>query len=233
MRTPLERGAFWQEEDSLMTFQVALVGSDGLLVGSDRKCAYRSQEPERGAFLQFEEGAKYVESEGLVCFFAGGPQAQSIADAVVRRGALHELSVPAWRADLQKTGEMIRANSIGDEVIVVRFSTSNADAALINKKEDAVSVSAIPQHLCTGVNVYARFLTEEFWSNRSVDSLRKLALIAMGYAAKERPTEVGCGFDLMVLKDGKVGWESYTEDDSRIRSACYDFNLHARIALEL
>ena len=213
------------DEELPMTFQVAMIGSDGLLVGSDRKCIYRSQEPNRPASFQFEAGDKFVSTidGSTVCFFAGGPQAKSIADAIISRSSIHQLPVPHWHAELQRTSETILANSIGDEVMVVRLSGSCADIALINKVGMVATVSTVHEHRCTGVNVNARFLTQEFWSLRSVESLQKLAIITMGYSARERPTEVGFGFNLMILKDGVVKWESYAEDDCRIKSACDDF----------
>ena len=38
------------EEELEMTFQIALVGSDGLVVGSDRKMVYRTQERNRAPY---------------------------------------------------------------------------------------------------------------------------------------------------------------------------------------
>jgi hypothetical protein len=60
-----------------MTLQVVLVGSNGMLVGSDRKCVYRSQEPNRAAFFQFEEGSKFVPGRDGDMFQVGAGYLQS------------------------------------------------------------------------------------------------------------------------------------------------------------
>jgi hypothetical protein len=104
---------------------------------------------------------------------------------------------------------------VGDEVIVVRKATPD-HAILINRQDQLASACQVEERPCTGVPVTARFLTQHFWEPSSVAALRNLALLTLDYAAHERPTEIGNGFDLMTLVRGTVTWERYTPNDRRI-----------------
>lgn len=214
------------DEALLMTMQLAMVGSDGLIVGSDRKVAYRTREGVTAPYdYQVTSQDKFVRNsdDSLICFFAGESAAMSIADAVLTRGD-SGLPFYAWREDLKKTAETTRPQTTGEEVTVIRHAASSTDIALINNTENGVAVSPISQFRCMGVNVKSRFLTQLFWKETSVDSLVRLGLAVLGYAARERPETVGCGFDLMVIRNGGVKWECYTEDDERVRTICDGFH---------
>jgi len=207
-----------------MTMQVVLVGSNGLVVGSDRKLAYRTQEGNSAPDYQFDVGDKFVRSRdgSIICFFAGGSHAKSIAEGAAARSYSGQ-AICEWHYDLRKAAEDVRASSIGDEVIVIRLGGEGTDVALINKIGYTATVSAINQHRCTGVNVKARFLVERFWRKAKVESLRRLALLVLGHAARERPTEVGFGFDLMTIEGGNPKSECYVENDHRIERICDEF----------
>jgi len=218
------------EEELEMTFQIALVGSDGLVVGSDRKMAYRTQEQNGKANWQFSDSDKFTQNTdgSIVCFFAGGPHAKSVADLVVTKCDPSQ-NLPEWHNSLRETAQTIRAHSQGDEIIVVR--SQQRDVCLINKVGDAASLSPIDGARCTGVIAKCRFLVEAFWERASVQGLRHLALVAMQYAACERSESVGLGFNLLVLEDGNVKWEKYTENDDRILSICDQFQHQIRQSL--
>ena len=64
------------EGELQMTFQVALIGSDGLIVGSDRRQVYSTPGTfENHGALQPGEICKFSKgpNEEIICAFAGGP----------------------------------------------------------------------------------------------------------------------------------------------------------------
>jgi hypothetical protein len=214
-------------EDMLMTFQVALIATDGIIVGSDRRIAVKSGQSGPHGDWQFMAGSKFVttQDESVICAGAGGPQAQTIAQAIVNRGNPGQ-TYAAWCESLRQIAESVSGNSVGDEVIVVRKNA--LDAVLVNRNTKLASTSQIADRICTGVTATGRFLTQHFWESTHVDQLKKLALVVLDYAAKERPTEVGEGFDLMLLRAGTVTWERYGPDDERIRAIREGFQTSVR-----
>ena len=215
------------EEELEMTFQIALVGSDGLVVGSDRKMVYRTQERNGAPYSQPSASDKFTQSAdaSIVCFFAGGPQAKSIADLIVTE-CKPDQHLAAWHNDLRKTAEMLPADSYGAEIIVIR--AQRGDIALINKTGQIVGVSPVDGARCTGVTVKCRFFVEAFWEKTHVEGLRQLALIALQNAASERSESVGFGFNLMLLKDGNARWEEFSENDGRVLAICDQFRQQVR-----
>jgi|SRR5271170_884812 len=60
-----------------MTLQVALIGTDGIVVGIDRLMTYQTREPsEPNPATQVAQLFKFVKTpdEGIVCTFAGGEE---------------------------------------------------------------------------------------------------------------------------------------------------------------
>jgi hypothetical protein len=209
-----------KDEELQMTFQVAMVGSDGLMVGSDKLVVDRTREPgRRTQDSQFASGDKFCANRdgSLICFYAGGPQSKSIADAVTVQGNPAEENRAAWHYQLQKIAETILANSVGDEVLVIR---PNVDLSLIHRTGKEVSVPpVIADRICTGVYAKSRFFVENFWERRSLKELRKLMFVALGCAAIERPESVGRGFDLLTITKEGCSWETFSENSPEIREA--------------
>ncbi len=210
-----------------MTFQVALVGTDGVLIGSDRRAAIKSGQSARRSDWQFTAGTKFItkQDESVICAAAGGPQAQTIAQAIINRGEPMQ-TYPVWCESLKKIAESVPGNSTGDEVLVVRKDVP--DLVLLNRDNRVGATSKIEDRICTGVTATSRFLTQHFWERVSVERLKSLALLTLDYAASERGSEVGFGFDLMVLKAGTVRWERYQENDERIRNIREGFQAGVR-----
>jgi len=82
-----------------VTFQVALVGTDGILLGSDRLALYYTPLPTGGQATQRTETTKFRKSDdrSVICFFAGsgfaGDLAQTIA-APFKGNSLLEWETP-------------------------------------------------------------------------------------------------------------------------------------------
>jgi hypothetical protein len=203
------------EEDIEMTFQVALVGSNGIVVASDRKIAYQTRErSDRPWDRQTSVGPKFAckDDNSIVCFFAGGSQAISIANAVVCQVDASTPNISDWHSQLERAANSVIAKSTADEVMVVRPFVG--DVTLIYKSASEPSVSSIPDRRCTGIIAKCRFLTELFWRESTVSELRRLALILLHFASTERPESVGGGYDLLIVENGKVKWEKEKPLDS-------------------
>jgi len=208
-----------------MTFQVALIGSDGLIVGSDRKTVYRSpnQYITRGRSLQFNSDTKFAtkEDNSIVCFYAGGPQSSSIANAILTK-ADSSLDEHQWHYSLEEIAASVPGNSVDDEVLVVRKSNPKF-VSLLTRYNQIASSCKIEDKICTGVPLTARFITEHLWERRPVAELQSLALLVLASAAVEHPSAVGRGFDLMTLRERSIVFERYEENDPQVIAICNRF----------
>jgi hypothetical protein len=115
-----------------------------------------------------------------------------------------------------------------DEVLVIRSKVP--DIVLVNRTGTETSVFAIRDRICTGIPATARFLIQHFWRPDPAELLKRLALLALDYAAKERSSEVGFGFDLVIVTD-KVYQEAYRSDDPLILSIREEFGYAVRKAI--
>jgi len=201
-------------EELRMTFQIVLIGKDGLVVASDRRVAVRS--PGSGDW-QFIPGTKFCESDTVVCAAAGGPQAQSIATAIVNHCKPASCqSEPEWIELLRMTAEGIPGNSVGDEVIVARKDVPT-HVFHVARNNQVAGVQKVDTRLCTGTSVTARFLSQHLWSPTTIEQLSWLALLAVAYATEERPSEVGFGIELMTLSNtGVTRRTPWSIDDKQI-----------------
>jgi hypothetical protein len=219
------------EDENPVTFQIVLKGSDGLIAGSDRLVLVKSPHTHGAySYWQTEEGTKFYtrDDESVICFAAGGPQASEIAKAIVVRCEPNQTLVP-WQNSLKTIAESVPGNSKGDEIIVIR--KQQVDVVLLNRNGKDTACREISSALCTGIPATSRFLSQHFWTPTTVRPLRELVLVALHYAAKESPTGVGKGFDVMLLTNGEITWEKYAEDDPRIREVVKRFECQVRSAL--
>lgn len=86
--------------EELVTFQVVVIGSNGLVVGSDRAQVYVTPDPQEvraRSAVQKNQVFKFVEKDGgqIICAFAGGPAARGMAQQVVSNCNLTS-SESAW-----------------------------------------------------------------------------------------------------------------------------------------
>ena len=197
-----------------MTFQIVLIGKDGLVVASDRRVAVRS--PGSGDW-QFIPGTKFCESDSVVCAAAGGPQAQSIATAIINHCKPASCrSESEWVELLRTTAEGIPGNSRGDEIIVARKDVPT-HVFHVSRDNQIVGVQKVDTRLCTGTSVTARFLSQHLWLPTTIEQLSRLALLAVAYATEEKPSEVGFGIELMTLSStGETRRTEWSIDDRQI-----------------
>jgi hypothetical protein len=221
------------EEGLDMTFQVALIGSDGVIVGSDRKQLHHTPStPGVLGALQPDLITKFSRSKNddVVCAFAGEGSARSMADAIV---SLPECSMKVtdfeWRIAIRKTVESRQERGRQDEVIVIRKDD-------LHRAYLASSYSAAPtevsSRIATGNQAYpARFLLHHFYEKRPVAELINLALLTLHCAAIESEGRIGGGFDLMMLNASGMRWRQYREDDAAVLEAWESFEQSAETAI--
>lgn len=208
-----------------MTFQLALIGTDGLIVGSDRRIAHRSLRPQTRMAptditeWQFMTGSKFKkrDDELVICAFAGGPQAETIAREITLYGNC-SLSGDSWDDDICGIARGIPGQSDRDQVIVIRRDIPEY-VALIDRNHQDTSVLRVYERVCTGANLYARFLAQHVWQKVNVSALKNLALLSLIYAAKEYPSTIGNGFEIMTLHSNcTVSWDTYEMEDTLLKT---------------
>jgi hypothetical protein len=214
-------------EDSEMTFQVGLVGSDGLIVGSDRKVTHMPPNSTSG-YAQFDNQRKFETStdEAIICAWSGThSQGQRMAREIV--GLDPHLSDIAWVRTLDKLSQPT-IHGVTQLIVVRKHRPGHI--VWINRGGSEGSAARVETHICAGKKLYASFLPGNFLEEkRTVDELRNLALLTLDYGASEAPTNVGGGYDLMILRSaGKVEWEHYGEHDGRVCALRGEYEQAAR-----
>jgi hypothetical protein len=213
------------KEEPPMTFQVALTGSDGVIVGSDRKRGVKTAESGYGEY-QYQPAGKFVKSddESVICASAGSPRSSSIALAIATQAnSRQEPSGLGWINSLTEIADATAPDYMRGEVIVVRKHVRDMILVAYGQGRNTTSTKIEP-HICTGIAAPARFLIEHFWEHAPVDALQSLVLLALDYAAHERPGDVGYGFDVMTVKEDAMSLTTYTPDDERIVCIRESFN---------
>ena len=214
-----------------MTFQVALIGSDGLVVGSDRKITNRATRTgDAIPYAQFEERTKFFKStdESVICTFIGSAEAQNIAREIVERGD-PTLSENSWQDYLHLLAQSSSPRT-PDELIVVRKAHITGVVRMVLGS----GAFRIESHYCGGEIVPACFLTEHFWTKKPVNVMRKLALLTLDFGAREAPSGVGGGFDLLILTESSgVKWENYEPNHDRVLMLRKAFDQAINSVLEL
>jgi hypothetical protein len=219
-----------------LTFQAAILGSDGLLVVSDRMMTICTPVPGKNFALQMRQAFKFIESEdknqSLVCAFAGSQFSRDIAQKIVLQCLPSNfVSTLEWEVSLNALiVNYVRPElPILDEIIIVRKDTPGA--VWVAQKGVLPVVSKIIDCVYTGDNVPARFLIGHFWEQKPVSELRALALLSLHYACSEDPSSIGGAFDLMTLKDGHVEWETFDPKNIANGPMCSEFDRRMKTLL--
>src|SRR5258708_8658755 len=194
--------------EDAVTFQVVLIGSDGLVVASERMDNYGTPcSPGEGTAWQRSRTKKYFESEdgSVICFSAGGPSVRDIARSIALKCRTvdcegKQLSLLQWEDSLKNVAdEVVRLGRLAlpDEIIIVRRDVRDAAWLVVKHEESLTTVSQVSEWRCTGDNSAARFLPWHLWISTSVRELKCLAVLAIGYAHQENPSAVSEEFDVM------------------------------------
>jgi hypothetical protein len=208
-------------EEQRMTFQIAMVGCDGLVIGSDRRAQYAESGIPR--FPQPISQQKFFvsESQSITCFAAGGVTAINLARKITidcdlplgTKGA----SESEWMQNVYAaaaTPPDLPPNSLvsqgEDEILIVRRDVTNAFWLLLRRPRviPIPTITKVMDRICTGCKTAALFLPAHLWTrDMNTHCLQKLATLTLSYATQEDPSSVGPPFDIMTLDNtGHITW---------------------------
>jgi hypothetical protein len=232
------------EEEFGMTFQVALIGSDGLVCASDRKfvdyhwtrpdAKYAGERTQRG---QKMASTKFVFSgdQTLACAYAGGDQSKNLADAIITNCHPGGQSLDQWERYIKSATKEIHGSGSQsmDEVIVIRRDDCRTAIRLMKLEPRDSSTLAIEQSICTGdLSGAAQFLVEHLWQpGMSIIDLERLALLTLAYASKENPSGIGEGADVLTLTKAD-GFTLRTYTQAQLDQMRANFDEHLSLALK-
>jgi hypothetical protein len=207
-----------------MTFQVVLIGADGVVLGSDRLFAERGLRGALGIGKNFSKKIYISDDKSVVCAFAGGPNSEVIARRITTECKPSGLSDMQWRNRIEEAAAPITEyeEHIVDEVIVIR-ADNNSVLKVIRQRNETPNFSPVSQFICSGVGADAPLIPKLLWRpDLSVNQLKNLALVAVEYAHKEFPNLVGGGANLIALKsNGEMSEVSYS--DTQVTKICAEF----------
>lgn len=199
-----------------MSFQIALIGSDGLVVGSDRNAVYPTKELDHNITIQRFEAFKFIKNpnESLFCVGAGGPWVVEASREIVANLPL-EPADAVWEAKLHKMAVAIPRTPQpwpADELFVCRADSCDGVWFVTKYDGSSATVQKITSPLCIGERSHARFLPAMLWDRSfSVGELEKLARLTLACAHHLNPSVVGHEVDLLTIRGGKSSFKYYAE----------------------
>jgi hypothetical protein len=206
------------QQETIVTFQVVLIGNAGIVVASDRRVTIITPTAEGKEQPQFSITDKFRKSgdESVICFGAGGPRSLTMAQEIAIDPPAYDNEV-RWVADLSDRARRVQeARRDFDEVIVVRRDF--LDRVWLLTRNQTVPPCAMPVYdrTCTGNPLAARFLVEHFYEKElPLSELQAIAVLAISCAHEEHPSHVGGEIDVMTLtaKSG-VCWRRISKSES-------------------
>ena len=210
-----------------MTFQVALIGNNGIVLVSDRLFVERGlrgfMDKRTPHQRQVSEKIMTSGDKNTVCAFAGGPHSETIARRIVTACNPHGLSDVEWRNSLEAATKLITkySENLLDEIIVIRCDNVSV-LKLIRQQNNDPSFMAVTSQVCSGIDSYARAIPQFFWhSDMDVEALTTLGIVTIDYARLEHPHLIGGGIDIVKIDSkGNFTKQSFEESETaEIRAA--------------
>jgi hypothetical protein len=162
------------DEELQMTFQVALVGNDGIVIGSDRKMASLPDlVGEEEGFTQTSTQSKFVTSDDrqLVCACSGGVTAWDIAKQIRNEYRAYS-DETKWEEYLDGICKSKQMSPWRDRLLVAR-----ADMPTMVVWMKIGGRATLMDKVCSGAYLSASFFVSQFFDPAaSVKSLTRLAL---------------------------------------------------------
>jgi|HubBroStandDraft_1064217.scaffolds.fasta_scaffold124980_2 hypothetical protein len=230
------RCAEFPEQEKRMTFQVAAIGTDGIVLGSDRRQNIYSERDADGfdALIPgVSEKLIYSASREFVVGFAGGPTVEPLARALAEqpRGALIGASLFPTVQRLHH--EIPFYGQTRDTILLADCYAPNTVSMITRTGATLAPVTPITQWITTGSNsVPARFLMQHFWRKVPVDALVPLVLLTLHCACKEGEGSIGEGMDIVLLKEQT--WQplkSYDVDGGKTEELWHQFEKYTHSLL--
>ena len=216
------------EQEKRMTFQVAAIGTDGIVLGSDRRQNIYSLRDSDGwdALIPGEaEKLIYSPDREFVCGFAGGPTVEPLARSLVNQSR-EALSRESLFHTVQKLHHEIPPfGQARDTVLLANCRVPGAVQTIDRSTAALATVTPVTRWITTGSNaVPARFLMHHFWRKAPVRELVPLLLLTLYCACNEGEGSIGQGMDIVILKD--QSWqplESYDVDGGKTEELWHQF----------
>ena len=218
------------QEEFGMTFTVALVGHNSVIVGADRRhltFEVDSQETGMRPWQDYDDCKIYLsDNKSVVCCYAGGPQAEPLARIIATESKPNGISEMAWKTELENLANKISPDPdwrILNEVMCVRTDDRLA-MTVIRQGQCTPYALPIKSQKCTGDRFsLARFLPKHFWrENMTTEELDVLARLSVAAAHRENPTGIGGGCDVATIADGDVSLAFYTDDENEMLLKQFD-----------
>lgn len=192
-----------EEELQAMTFQVALVGDSGIVIGSDRLVINKKQE---GTYAkpsyQFTEADKFCMNETLACFYAGSPTSKELATKIYSKFHQELPALESWEDSMNEFLAQQKTQSVEstfDEVLVFRADVIDKGWIVTRSPKGMPRLADFSDRLCTGDVSPARFISWKLYKKSSNEYLSKLAFLTLCFATEYSPSTVGRGFDIISL----------------------------------
>jgi hypothetical protein len=212
-----------------VTFQLGLVGCDGLVIASDRLARYDPlNDPVRKSLVKIVTMSKYFvnRDQSLICFAAGGATAIDLGRQIIEDSNLATLKNPTdqeWESAVNRVGGATSPTPLSvpaDEILIARRGVFDAFWLVLRRPGSISKTLKIDSCLCTGQSTVAQFLPRHLWNkDLSVSVLKKLAILTLSYAANEEPSYVGPPFDVMTLeKSGNLTWTVHAPTYAKFQS---------------
>jgi hypothetical protein len=205
-----------------MTFQVMIVGADGIALGSDRLACeyspYQRPDASRGSTVrQITEGTKILVSadKSIVCAHAGSNASREMAEAIAADACESDLPETEWITLAKRLVNSISTTlpTVREEVLVIRRSVVLSAFKVVREYATTATIMTVKKYICAGdVSSSARFIPTHLWTeDMGTEALRRLALLEVVAAHRENPSSVGEGYNVALLrKNSPVSLESFS-----------------------
>jgi hypothetical protein len=221
-------GVKFPEQEKWMTFQVAAIGTDGIVLGSDRRQNIYSERDTDGfdALIPGEsEKFIYSASREFVVGFAGGPTVESLALALAEQPREALIGASLFPTAQRLHHEIPFYGQTRDTILLADCCAPNTVSMISRTGATLAPVTPVTRWITTGSNsVPARFLMQHFWRRVPVDALVPLVLLTLYCACKEGEGSIGEGMGIVILKD--QNWqplESYDVDGGKTEELWHQF----------
>lgn len=194
-----------------MTFQVAMVGKDGLVIVSDRREIYWQRAIDNSpASIQPTNADKIMVGKyGLFAAFAGSTHAHELARSIL--SSCCDFEIDAVLNAARKVAS--NYSSTMDEVLVASSRDPTRIIALTQDKQNLPTATYVTEYRCAGTFAPARFIPLHFWSaNLLVSALEQIALTTIYFASQEDRNGIGGGANLLVIKSSGPSLTFWPED---------------------
>jgi hypothetical protein len=209
------------DAENSVTFQIALVGCDGIVVGSDQRSAISLTVNGLTCTQTVNQRKFWISDDGsIACFASGQALVVNLAQDIASKCNPEGLTELQWiNAVREIAADATITYPTPDSILILRRDTINAFWSLQRRAvgtPDEIAaghghintrVDKMNQHFCIGAAM-AQFLPCHLWEpTMTIAQLKTLALLTLSYAAEESSSSIGAPFDIVTI-DSQHGFQS-------------------------